>query len=153
MRRSSYGMVTPRLFTGRVVPSERMIGVVYRVIRPVVAVLATAVLGGCTSNDGMSSIDITTQTVAAAVEQLYLEGFLEPEIDYNDPVLRNRQLFLIGDLDEAAAQRLNRSFAYLDAVDPGEPITLYLHTDGCSSCWCDAPVPGSFGRRAAFTDV
>ena len=102
-------------------------------IRAVFGAVALVAVSGCASVGRTASVDMTAETAAEVVERLYIEGFLEPEIDYDDPVLRNRQLFLIGDLDEAAAQRLNRSLAYLDAIEPGEPITLHVHTSGGSS--------------------
>ncbi len=52
-----------------------------------------------------------------------------PSIDYEDPVLNNRQILLIGEIDEDMAQDTIQRLLYLDKKSQ-EPIDVYLQTPG-----------------------
>ncbi|MBL9174941.1 MAG: ATP-dependent Clp protease proteolytic subunit [Verrucomicrobiales bacterium] len=51
------------------------------------------------------------------------------EVDYSDPVLNQRRIFVFGSITETVAEEVIRKLYYLDGVS-GEPITLYLLTPG-----------------------
>jgi ATP-dependent Clp protease, protease subunit len=50
-------------------------------------------------------------------------------VDYNDPVLNNRQVLLFGGLDKQVADLTIQKLLYLDKKGP-EPIDLYLFSPG-----------------------
>lgn len=64
------------------------------------------------------------------LEVVNAEGFIPADLDYQDPVLNQRKVFLTTDLDERTAERVMRQLAYLDARDPGKPIDLFIDTAG-----------------------
>jgi len=64
------------------------------------------------------------------LETVYREGFSEIRIDYSDPILNNRKVFITTDLDEKHAQRVMYKLSYLDDTGPGVPIDLYIDTPG-----------------------
>jgi len=66
------------------------------------------------------------------LESIYREGFAENRIDYDDPVLNGRTVFITTDLDEKHAQAVMKKLSYLDKKQPGSPIDLYIDTLGGS---------------------
>jgi ATP-dependent Clp protease protease subunit len=64
------------------------------------------------------------------LESIYREGFAEDRIDYDDPVLNGRTVFITTDLDEKHAQAVMKKLSYLDKKQPGSPIDLYIDTSG-----------------------
>lgn len=47
-------------------------------------------------------------------------------------LLEQRKVFLWGEVSEESAQDLVQKFLYLEAMDPGKPITFYIDTPGGS---------------------
>ena len=64
------------------------------------------------------------------LESFYREGLVRSKIDYADPVLNQRNVFITTDLDEKQAQTAMRELLYLDTKEPGTAIDLYLDTTG-----------------------
>jgi ATP-dependent Clp protease protease subunit len=64
------------------------------------------------------------------LESFYREGLVKSKIDYADPVLNQRNVFITTDLDEKQAQTAMKELLYLDKKDPGVAIDLYLDTTG-----------------------
>jgi ATP-dependent Clp protease protease subunit len=81
------------------------------------------------NNDGYSDY---FYYLADALEESYAKGFLKEKIDYDDPVLNLRKIFLVTDFDEKQAEELISKLAYLDNKDPGVPIDIYIETSGGS---------------------
>lgn len=53
----------------------------------------------------------------------------DPRVDFSDPVLASRKVFLFGLIDQRAAERIIQSLLFLDAKSH-DPIELFLHTPG-----------------------
>ena len=68
--------------------------------------------------------------LADALEESYQRGFFKDKIDFEDPVLNFRKIFLVTDFDEKQAEEIVAKLAYLDKKDPGVPIDLYIETSG-----------------------
>ena len=63
-------------------------------------------------------------------DEIVDDGLLDPPINYNDPVLNQRKVVLVDELNQLAIKRLMKQLMFLDAQKPGEPIDLYLDTVG-----------------------
>ena len=68
--------------------------------------------------------------LARALEESYMKGFFKDKIDFEDPVLNSRKIFLVTDFDKKQAEEIVAKLAYLDKKDPGVPIDLYIETLG-----------------------
>lgn len=64
------------------------------------------------------------------LENIHEEGYFKKDINYEDPVLNDRKIFIISDLDEKHAEEVVLKLAYLDKKMPGTPIDLYIETAG-----------------------
>ena len=84
-----------------------------------------AVPSGMTWHDFMSKDDL-----ADVLETVYQKGYANIPIDYSDPVLNQRKVFLTTDLDEMQAQALIAKLTYLDGKAPGTPIDLFIYSNG-----------------------
>jgi ATP-dependent Clp protease protease subunit len=85
----------------------------------------TAVPSGMTWHDFMSKEDL-----ADVLETVYQKGYANIPVDYADPVLNQRKVFLTTDLDEMQANALIAKLTYLDAKAPGTPIDLFIYSNG-----------------------
>lgn len=54
---------------------------------------------------------------------------VETKIDYADPILNQRQILLIGSIDERSAEKVLQKLLYLDGKSK-DPIDLFLQTPG-----------------------
>ena len=77
-------------------------------------------------------IDRIVNSAEYLLETVYREGFFESDIDYDDPVLNMRRIFLTTDLDEKHAEEVMKKLSYLDNKKPGSPIDIYIDTWGGS---------------------
>ncbi len=68
--------------------------------------------------------------ISNILETVYNEGFAPIKIDYNDPVLLSRNIFLSGDLDDRAAAEVMMKLKHLESLDSSEAINLYIETSG-----------------------
>ncbi len=75
-------------------------------------------------------IDKVVNDAEYLLETVYQEGFSDIHIDYDDPVLNERKVFITTDLDEKHAQGVMKKLLYLDKMGPGNPIDLYIDTSG-----------------------
>ncbi|MBN2322941.1 MAG: ATP-dependent Clp protease proteolytic subunit [Spirochaetes bacterium] len=91
--------------------------------------LATALLRGAGKDGGL---DYLVSSAEYLLESVYREGYFEKRIDYNDPVLNERKVFITTDLDEKHAQLAMKKLLYLDITGPKTPIDLYIDTSGGS---------------------
>jgi ATP-dependent Clp protease protease subunit len=89
--------------------------------------LAVALLRGAGAEGGLECL---VHNADYLLESFYREGYGEKRIDYNDPVLNDRQVFITTDLDEKHAQGVMKKLLYLDNTVPGSPIDLYIDTLG-----------------------
>jgi ATP-dependent Clp protease protease subunit len=66
-----------------------------------------------------------------AIDQLVDVGAVGGAVDLDDPLLlRFRTIVLSGDVDARAARQVVSQMLYLDALEPGKPIDLYIRTQG-----------------------
>ncbi|MCK6460450.1 MAG: ATP-dependent Clp protease proteolytic subunit [Planctomycetes bacterium] len=66
-----------------------------------------------------------------AIDQLVDVGAVGGAVDLDDPLLlRFRTIVLSGDIDARAARQAVSQLLYLDALEPGKPIDLYVRTQG-----------------------
>jgi ATP-dependent Clp protease protease subunit len=101
------------------------------VLAALIVTIGIGLIGFAISRTSPVDIADTDFVVETILERFFLEGVLSPSVDYDDPLIsQERMLFLVSDMDAAAANRLIRSIAYLDALSPGEPITIYIDTEG-----------------------
>jgi ATP-dependent Clp protease protease subunit len=77
-------------------------------------------------------IDRLVNSAGYLLETVYREGFSENKVDYEDPILNMRRVFLTTDLDEKHAEAVMKKLSYLDRKEPGRPIDLYIDTPGGS---------------------
>lgn len=68
--------------------------------------------------------------VSDILEMVYDEGFAPSKIDYTDPVLLSRNIFLTTDLDEKAATEVMMKLKYLESLNGQEAINLHIETKG-----------------------
>ena len=68
--------------------------------------------------------------VSEILENVYDEGFAPIKIDYDDPVLLSRNIFLTTDLDEKAATEVMMKLKYLESLNGQEAINLHIETKG-----------------------
>lgn len=64
------------------------------------------------------------------LESIYEEGFQNIVIDYNDPVLLQRDIFITTDLDQKVATTVMKKLKYLESLDPTASINIYIDTSG-----------------------
>jgi ATP-dependent Clp protease protease subunit len=91
------------------------------------AALATALL-----QRGDDRVGSLVNSFEFLLESIYREGFAETRIEYDDPILNNRKVFITTDLDEKHAQAVMKKLSYLDSIQPSRPIDLYIDTLGGS---------------------
>ena len=109
------------------------------------------------------------------LEIMYDENFKELNIDYKDPILLSRNIYLTTDLDEKAASEIMVKLKYLESLDNKSEINLFIETSGgyggimlanylqtiscpintialdyCSSAGCELLASGT-GKRKAFS--
>jgi ATP-dependent Clp protease protease subunit len=94
--------------------------------------LASAALAVGLAQRGGGRIANLVDNFEFLLESIYREGYAENEIEYDDPVLNQRMVFLTTDLDEKHAQAVMKKLSYLDLKQPGRPIDLYIDTLGGS---------------------
>ncbi len=82
---------------------------------------STSVLGGLLLAVGFSGCSIWLEPGAP--------GATPPPIDFADPVLNQRQIFVTGDITPESAERIIRQLLYLDQ-ESSSPIELNLMTPG-----------------------
>ena len=97
------------------------------VLAPVIAVVAVVFTIIQVQKNQITSIMSSYEYI---LESFYREGLVKSKIDYTDPVLNQRNVFITTDLDEKQAQTAMKELLYLDTKDPGMPIDLYLDTSG-----------------------
>lgn len=85
---------------------------------------ALFLFSGCTFK--LNVPDVGQQVVTAAID----EGAVGPAIDYADPVLNDRKIFLTGNLNFLNAQRVVEKLHYLNNKDPQRPIDLFINCRG-----------------------
>ncbi len=133
----------------------------------VVAVLAL-------SRGRMNLAEDLGYALPSMLEDLYQEGYFRTEVDYDDPVLAARTIYLTTDLDEREAEAVMRKLKYLELKDAEAPIDLFIQTEGgtggvalanyiqtlkppvntialgfCASAGCEVLASGT-GKRRAF---
>jgi len=57
-------------------------------------------------------------------------GMEDPILAADDPLLRERKVLLYHDVNSRTAKDISARLMYLDALDPGKPIDLYISTQG-----------------------
>ena len=92
--------------------------------------LSTAALTLTLSTQRPDGIGRVVNSFEYLLESIYREGFAENRIDYDDPVLNERAVFITTDLDEKHAQAVMKKLSYLDNKEPGSSIDLYIDTLG-----------------------
>jgi len=92
--------------------------------------LSSAAITLAISKPGPDRIGSVVNSFEYLLESIYREGFAENRIDYDDPVLNSRTVFITTDLDEKHAQAVMKKLSYLDKKEPGSPIDLYIDTLG-----------------------
>ena len=97
------------------------------ILTPVLAVVAVIFIILQVQKNQISSI---MNNFEYMLESFYREGLVKSEIDYDDPVLNQRNVFITTDLDEKQAQTAMKELLYLDTKEPGMAIDLYIDTTG-----------------------
>jgi len=60
------------------------------------------------------------------------EGVFSPQVDYSDPVLKNRKIIVNSDINALVARHVVSKLFFLNQESEARPIDLYLNTDGGS---------------------
>lgn len=81
----------------------------------------------------LSNLEDIPGVVGEAGAALYVDGYVQPNIDYNDPLLKQRTIFLTQDLDDKQVHEAMCKLKYLDQQAPGEQIDLFINTNGGDS--------------------
>jgi ATP-dependent Clp protease, protease subunit len=109
------------------------------------------------------------------LETLNDQNYHQSSIDYKDPVLLSRNIFLTTDLDQIEATEVMQKIKFLESLDQNKPINLYINTAGgyggimlsnylqtvsckvntialdlCASAGCEVLTSGT-GKRQAFS--
>ncbi|MBN2737840.1 MAG: ATP-dependent Clp protease proteolytic subunit [Spirochaetales bacterium] len=125
--------------------------------------------------DNISIARQISNEIPNILESINDEGFHELNIDYNDPVLLSRNVYITNDLDEYESLKVMNKLKYLESIDTKKEINLYIHTSGgyggimlanyiqsigcpintialdlCASAGCELLVSGT-GKRKAFS--
>ena len=103
------------------------------ILTPVLAVVAVIFIILQVQKNQISSI---MNNFEYMLESFYREGLVKSEIDYDDPVLNQRNVFITTDLDEKQAQTAMKELLYLDTKGPGLAIDLYS-SSSCTGSHCN----------------
>jgi ATP-dependent Clp protease protease subunit len=81
---------------------------------------------------GMAAVDFEplAEIAEEVIDQLSDAGGLTTTLNPDDPVLQARILVVAEDINAVLARKLIRGLLYLDRLEPGKPIDLYLRTEG-----------------------
>lgn len=81
--------------------------------------------------NGIADVDFG-DSASDILETIFAEGYGSAKIDYNDPVFLQRQVFLLTDIDSKSGEAVMLKLKHLDSVAPGQPIDLYIDSNGGS---------------------
>ena len=98
-------------------------------IVPLISSGMVGLISGCASPQPDTLAQLSAE-LPYIIEAAHLEGMLHSTIDYDDPVLDQRALFLTTYLDHEQARIMMNKLAFLDSKEPGKPIDLYISSDG-----------------------
>jgi len=94
----------------------------------VLLVLAGAVIWQTVELDDRASE--LPDTLEGFLDQQIDAGFADPTLDENDPLLRERKIFLGHDINARSAKDVATRLFLLDGIDHDAPIDLYISTQG-----------------------
>jgi ATP-dependent Clp protease protease subunit len=72
----------------------------------------------------------TDTVIETLIDRQIDAGFGATELRADDPLLQSRKIVLTHAINERTADDIASRLLYLDAIDPGAPIDLYLSTSG-----------------------
>ena len=94
------------------------------------AVCLLAAISILTENQSHDFFEDIDYRVADILEVIQEEDFTQPQIDFKDPVLNQRKIFIASDLDDKTAEEVMLKLSYLDGLSSTTPIHLYIQTSG-----------------------